>query len=353
MMKTFCKRKTWMIVLITIGLFGVLQFNHLNLFSCLIGGKECFNNHNFLSITSNGNARITNITDIRVIDTGSQNTGKKDKKKYLRWVMLAGDSNWRAIFVQTIKTLKQSINQPGSQIVEVFKTGNGVEKDKRWVDIDAMVTFKNASKIRLSFRFIHGAVNEITRIDNNWSDIRHCMEDCPTKIKDEKQREIYCKDFSRDSICAKKTPSSQPEVFNSEGQIPDVFFYTHGLWGCFEKPIRPRDNQQCQDKLGFIASHLHKLSQKQNLEVVWFTNPTIYLHPVIKDEYLKWETNCQIKIAKEKDVQLFNLRDFINKDKKARARAGNYHISSWSENYFGNLVFSKFNIRLNLNHAHN
>jgi len=286
---------------------------------------------------------------------------RQKSSMYSGWLMIAGDSNSRKIFELLMARLKND-----TSIAKIIESSLGtgqnhfVKKYRAWFDNDIIIVFKNNSKVRVSLRFMHGASDEIKRLDNRWDDIRHCGIDCEQDCnfrrlsaewktfcsKKTWERRIICNDYTRKSLCGKVTPSSQKDVFSSE-QIPSLLLYSHGLWGASDVLKRPKDFNTCLKKLGFISYYLQSLQSR--VSVVWLSVPYISYHEIIENAYLEWDVQCQKRLSQEKQIEMFDLFSYVLEDKKRRVLAGDYHVTNLTKQHLLHLMWEKLWARTQMN----
>lgn len=249
-----------------------------------------------------------------------------------KWLMLAGDSNMRYIYQHIQNSyLRENINI--NQVCTSYSKSSG---DIRWFDKDMIILFKNISCLRISLRFMHGSVNEIYRLNNTWSDIRHCEKDCIIEnINMTHKDKILCKLYTRPSKCISKLPSQQSNIFQTKN-IPNVLIFSHGLWGSFPAP---ETALACQKRFGLISKVLASFQNK--IDVTWVSNPWISHHHEISRSYLHWETQCQLQHSKALKIPMINLYSFIKEKPRQRMTANDFHITLTVQKYLIDLMMKK------------
>lgn len=209
------------------------------------------------------------------------NTKLSGEKPFNKWIVLAGDSNLRNVWLRINKKLQRS--REVKQIITSHNGSNPKLYERRWVDRDSIFVFRNNSKLRVSLRFLHGGIHDIYRINQSWNDVRLCFDKCDVTIK----------------------PSKQKHVFTYKTN-PDVLWFNHGLWGTF--PINKKDCYGKSNQSQYIYSAAKYLSNIQNeVKVIWQTNPSIASHPIIKTSQVESDYVCQTKLSSKEKIKLFDI----------------------------------------------
>jgi len=233
-----------------------------------------------------------------------------------RWIVLAGDSNMKFLWHRIIETFPTKFKEQ----IKSKTVSTGFYKDtNRWVDRDVIFYFKNNTKLRISLKFLHGGKNEFNRINNNWSDIRLCNDGC-------------------DHL---KSPSFQDKAFNYTSK-PDILWITHGLWAL--NPDLREDEADCYGSTPF-SEYIHAAAKyiksiKDEITVVWQTNPSIAWHPRIKKTHVKLDYLCQKQLAAEYKLALFDIYEYTDKDNHKHME-GTYHIDTTTQQYIIDRIFNR------------
>ena len=246
--------------------------------------------------------------------TDKQNVTRQTVKKqvdYIKWLMLAGDSNMRKTFYRIIEKLEADLEFPNSSILDISHSNLGRAKDSRWFDRDFIIHFKNQSLLRVSQRFLHGDYRELYRLNNHWTDIRFCFTNC-------KKSDL---------------PSKQKQVFQSTSK-PDLLFITRGLW------------ETDQIKIDKTCHNEHKYANiiknfTAEVKVVWQNNPRIYGHSKIKNWQIEHDAKCQREFAKKHHLDIFDLYNYTSQNMKERMLPGDYHISFSTRDFLFHLMWEK------------
>lgn len=226
--------------------------------------------------------------------------------KCFKWVMLCGDSNMRNIYFDLIKNLDRKITNKYGSIRYVIKSHLNSDGDSRWFDRDKIFYIKDGRCIRASFRFINEAVTQLRRVNNTWSTIRHIN------------------DF----------PTVQAEQFRQSGH-PDLFYFTHGLWGIH----KISEKTSCNESFQLISEILKSFSI--TMKVIWQSNPSISYYAKMSNEQLVWDVKCQMRFARNKNIPMFNLFKYINDDKEDRIINQDIHIAKTTSKYVVNMIWQE------------
>lgn len=254
---------------------------------------------------------LNNKYDIKLELSGYSAYKSKKSLSGSKWIVLAGDSNMRHVWILIKDTLSVLYKSKISKTL-TSKVLKVLHEDDRWVDRDTIFYFKNDTKLRISFKFLHGGVSEFDRISNTWSDIRMCHNA---------------------SCDQRKVPSVQHEEFHY-ATTPDILWLTHGLWG-IRRPMVANYTMNCKvtsktsEYVYYASKYLAFV--KNDVKVIWQTNPSIVSHPWIKPAYVKSDYLCQKKLSAENNITLFDIYQLTQK--KRSRMAGGYHYDVMTQHY--------------------
>jgi len=243
----------------------------------------------------------------------------KNEVKNSRWIVLAGDSNMKFVFNRIKDTFPVIYSNEINETLISKGFDDKVGSSSRWVDRDIIFYFKNKTQLRISLKFLHGGNSEFNRINTTWTDIRLC-----------------------DVICDHtKVPSVQHEAFTYETK-PDLLWITHGLWALnvdFPKNEINDCNGRSKRTEYLYATNRYLKSIKNDINVIWQTNPSIAWHPKIKKDHVKLDYLCQKKLSSEHQIPLFDVYDYTDKNNHQRMK-GDYHYDNYTQQYIIDHIFN-------------
>jgi len=233
-----------------------------------------------------------------------------------RWIVLAGDSNLKTVWNRIVQTFPIRYSK---QIKSKIVSTGFYENVYRWTDRDVIFYFKNNTKLRISLKFLHGGKNEFSRINNKWSDIRLCNVSC---------------DHST-------SPSFQDKEFDYTSK-PDLLWITHGLWAL--NTDLTDEEADCYGSTPF-SEYINTAAQyiksiKNEITIIWQTNPSIAWHPKIKKSHVKLDYLCQKKLAAEYKLPLFDIYKYTDKINQ-KAMGSDYHYDDLTQQYIIDRIFNR------------
>lgn len=242
------------------------------------------------------------------------NNSKHARKKCLKWIMLAGDSNMRIVFHELLRSYRASSGNKYGETIGGITSNLDSVGEKRRFDRDVIFYFVDGKCVRISLRYMHRSFLEVIRLIHSWSNIRHCKRDCSRSIK----------------------PSRQRREFSQDGS-PDILFYSHGFWPLLNSIT---DENACSKEYALVASVLRLFNTE--VKVVWMSNPAIYSHPILTDKHIRHDVRCQMKSAGLQNITMFNLYHFVIEKKLKKTVVNDIHISLYTAKYITKIIWNMF-----------
>jgi hypothetical protein len=251
------------------------------------------------------------------------------------WTVLAGDSNMRELFMLWKKVIERehdrfsisSSPRIGSlplkpNNVSVSINGWAVLKDghdcayRRRTDTDTLHRYADHEMV------VHRITNRSSSSSTNDNDneIPACHIVSQTFLLHQKGVERLLENMTNHDFCGTSLQEAVLPLGFQRPSTPDFIWFSHGFWSLPNEWGRNSSNLDCSTRFDSVVQGMQKWmhhppnspnSNAATAKVVWQTLFRINHHARITNEYIQWDRDCQLEMARKYGIPVFDLFKYL------------------------------------------
>jgi hypothetical protein len=262
-----------------------------------------------------------------------------------KWTVVAGDSNMRGVFSDWVTEEKKQGNRqvledhrigtmtPRAKIihddVEVMNNHNKCTKRQAYTDKEILSRYSDHEMVVLTNSSHHGD-------DNNAPSTQSCHIITLKLMAHQSEVNRLVSNMTDTSFCGTSLSNSLPTGYRRPVE-PDTIWFSHGLWD-LPNGGHNADNLNCSTRFEPVVKAMKEWNISSS-RAVWQTIFPINKRPLITNQYLEWDVNCQRETAHKHNISIFDLYRHVQPRMPNAVYEGDYHLSEETRKFlFSNIL---------------